>query len=253
MTSAEVGSLFDPPVICWCSGALSQGIPASPNAKSVLYLPENVGIIVTTGNLDTDAALRDAIAHSIKNSKAPLSVKIAREPVSELIASSILVRDTITINFALESRSQVNSVDNAVSLLDGSDLRAGLSDHFRVRTAGSQQFSLRLHRGADLSFLGISHLYLADGGLTPIPSILGQAQREVNMTCSKQELGIPEMVKRELMARGWICRQTIIWAKPNPMPELVRDRCTKAHEYVFLLTKSGRYYFDAEAIAEKVG
>lgn len=53
-----------------------------------------------------------------------------------------------------------------------------------------------------------------------------------------------------LRADGWYLRQDIIWSKPNPMPESVRDRCTKAHEYLFLLSKTDRYYFDAEAIAE---
>ena len=52
------------------------------------------------------------------------------------------------------------------------------------------------------------------------------------------------------MEDGWICRQTIIWHKPNPMPESVTDRCTKAHEYIFLLSKSEKYFFDAEAIKE---
>ena len=53
-----------------------------------------------------------------------------------------------------------------------------------------------------------------------------------------------------LQADGWYLRQDIIWAKPNPMPESVTDRCTKAHEYLFLLSKSARYHYDAEAIAE---
>ena len=53
-----------------------------------------------------------------------------------------------------------------------------------------------------------------------------------------------------LQSDGWYLRQDIIWAKPNPMPESVRDRCTKSHEYLFLLAKSERYYFDAEAIQE---
>jgi len=53
-----------------------------------------------------------------------------------------------------------------------------------------------------------------------------------------------------LQADGWFLRQTIIWHKPGPMPESVTDRCTKAHEYVFLLAKSARYFYDAEAIAE---
>ena len=53
-----------------------------------------------------------------------------------------------------------------------------------------------------------------------------------------------------MQADGWWLRQDIIWHKPNPMPESVRDRCTKAHEYVFLLTKSERYFYDAEAVSE---
>ena len=67
---------------------------------------------------------------------------------------------------------------------------------------------------------------------------------------AKQLIGIPWRVAFALQADGWYLRQDIIWAKPNPMPESVRDRCTKAHEYIFLLAKSERYYFDAKAIAE---
>ena len=66
----------------------------------------------------------------------------------------------------------------------------------------------------------------------------------------KDLIGIPWMLAFALRADGWYLRQDIIWAKPNPMPESVKDRCTKAHEYIFLLTKSARYYFDNEAIKE---
>lgn len=66
----------------------------------------------------------------------------------------------------------------------------------------------------------------------------------------KQLLGIPWKVAFALQADGWYLRQDIIWSKPNPMPESVTDRCTKAHEYVFLLSKSSQYYFDNEAIKE---
>jgi DNA modification methylase len=66
----------------------------------------------------------------------------------------------------------------------------------------------------------------------------------------KDMIGIPWMVAFALRADGWFLRQDIIWSKPNPMPESVRDRCTKAHEYVFLLSKGPRYYFDAAAISE---
>lgn len=67
---------------------------------------------------------------------------------------------------------------------------------------------------------------------------------------SKQLLGMPWRVVLALQADGWVLRQDIIWAKPNPMPESVRDRCTKAHEYIFLLSKSPKYYFDHKAMQE---
>jgi len=68
----------------------------------------------------------------------------------------------------------------------------------------------------------------------------------------KDLIGIPWRVAFALQADGWYLRQDIIWSKPNPMPESVRDRCTKAHEYIFLFSKSPRYHFDAEAIKEPV-
>jgi site-specific DNA-methyltransferase (adenine-specific) len=66
----------------------------------------------------------------------------------------------------------------------------------------------------------------------------------------KDLIGIPWRVAFALQADGWYLRQDIIWHKPNPMPESVTDRCTKAHEYIFLLSKSARYFYDAEAIQE---
>jgi DNA modification methylase len=66
----------------------------------------------------------------------------------------------------------------------------------------------------------------------------------------KQLLGIPWRLALAAQADGWVLRQDIIWHKPSPMPESVTDRCTKAHEYVFLLTKSPTYFFDSVAISE---
>jgi len=67
----------------------------------------------------------------------------------------------------------------------------------------------------------------------------------------KDLIGIPWLLAFALRADGWYLRQDIIWAKPNPMPESVTDRCTKSHEYIFLLSKSAKYYYDAEAIKEE--
>lgn len=67
---------------------------------------------------------------------------------------------------------------------------------------------------------------------------------------AKDMIGIPWMLAFALRTDGWYLRQDIIWHKPNPMPESVRDRCTKAHEYIFLFSKSKKYYYDAYAIEE---
>ena len=67
---------------------------------------------------------------------------------------------------------------------------------------------------------------------------------------TKDLIGIPWMLAFALRADGWYLRQDIIWHKPNPMPESVQDRCTKAHEYIFLMSKSQKYYYDHESIKE---
>jgi DNA modification methylase len=69
---------------------------------------------------------------------------------------------------------------------------------------------------------------------------------------TKDLIGIPWMLAFALRADGWYLRQDIIWHKPNPMPESVQDRCTKAHEYIFLLSKSHKYYYDHESIKDPV-
>ncbi|WP_234735347.1 DNA-methyltransferase [Tellurirhabdus bombi] len=68
----------------------------------------------------------------------------------------------------------------------------------------------------------------------------------------KDLIGVPWMLAFALRADGWYLRQDIIWSKPNPMPESVVDRCTKSHEYIFLLTKSASYYYDIEAVKEPI-
>lgn len=94
----------------------------------------------------------------------------------------------------------------------------------------------------------------SDGTLVP----KGSAKNRMASTFTgtgikhKELIGIPWMLAFALRADGWYLRQEIIWHKPNPMPESVRDRCTKAHEQIFLLTKQPRYYFDNEAIKTPV-
>jgi DNA modification methylase len=82
-------------------------------------------------------------------------------------------------------------------------------------------------------------------------TVLGSLVKTEAPQCKPKDLiGIPWMLAFALRADGWYLRQDIIWHKPNPMPESVRDRCTKAHEYIFLLSKSDKYYFDSDAMKE---
>nr|DAH57939.1 MAG TPA: adenine-specific methyltransferase [Caudoviricetes sp.] len=90
---------------------------------------------------------------------------------------------------------------------------------------------------------------VADDGSVPSWAVRQRTQPQDGFK-PKDLYGQPWRLAFALQDAGWWLRQDIVWAKPNPMPESVRDRCTKAHEYLFLLTKSARYHFDAEAIKE---
>jgi len=89
-------------------------------------------------------------------------------------------------------------------------------------------------------------------GIQQKASYVGEFCKPYRITGYKNKdlIGVPWALAFALRDAGWYLRQDIIWHKPNPMPESIRDRCTKAHEYVFLLTKSARYYFDHTAILE---
>lgn len=86
----------------------------------------------------------------------------------------------------------------------------------------------------------------------PVRKSMTGSTKHLSGVKAKDLIGIPWMLAFALRADGWYLRQDIIWSKPNPMPESVRDRCTKAHEYLFLLSKGPRYYYDQDAIAEPI-
>lgn len=117
----------------------------------------------------------------------------------------------------------------------------------------------RILRDDGTLWLNLGDTYASSGGERSYGSSdggtgRGPGTRRVDVPGSslkpKDLIGIPWRVALALQADGWYLRQDIIWHKPNPMPESVTDRCTKAHEYIFLLTKSERYWYDAKEIAE---
>jgi DNA modification methylase len=109
-------------------------------------------------------------------------------------------------------------------------------------------------------WLNIGDSYNGSGGQGTKPNIMSKEAAEgrggkaikVDGIKPKDLIGIPWMLAFALRADGWYLRQDIIWHKPNPMPESVQDRCTKAHEYIFLMSKSQKYYYDIESIKDPV-
>ena len=120
-------------------------------------------------------------------------------------------------------------------LADDGTLWINIADSYAGGGGGNYSKGTRNNSGQNITNVRNRTDWLSQAGLKP-----------------KDLIGIPWMLAFALRADGWYLRQDIIWHKPNPMPESVRDRCTKAHEYVFLLSKSERYYFDGEAIMEPV-
>lgn len=111
-------------------------------------------------------------------------------------------------------------------------------------------------------WLNLGDSYMAQKNVTPPPQTIGgqrgmpsdfipSNRKDQKGLKHKDLIGIPWRVAFALQADGWWLRQDIVWHKPNPMPESVEDRCTRAHEYIFMLTKKSHYYYDHEAVKEQ--
>ena len=129
-------------------------------------------------------------------------------------------------------------------------------DEFVSALAGVFREVRRVLRDDGTVWLNLGDSYANGGRASRAPDAKNPHAREMSFRPAdglkaKDLIGIPWRVAFALQADGWYLRQDIIWHKPNPMPESVKDRCTKAHEYLFLLSKAEKYYFDGEAIKEK--
>ena len=136
-------------------------------------------------------------------------------------------------------------VDNMVSIFN--QVHRVLKDEGTVwLNLGDSYYNYRPGAGQTLSKQTIAN---SDQDL---PKECARRGNKIKGLKEKSLVGIPWRVALALQEEGWILRQDIIWHKPNPMPESVKDRCTKAHEYIFLLTKNKKYYYDNEAILEPI-
>ena len=128
-----------------------------------------------------------------------------------------------------------------------------LVDLFReIRRVLKKDGTIWVNIGDSYAHTGIA----GSGGISKVqcgnPGSYFKINKKFDFGCKPKDLvGIPWMLAFALRNDGWFLRQDIIWHKPNPMPESCTDRCTKAHEYIFLLSKNERYYFDNEAIQEE--
>jgi len=110
---------------------------------------------------------------------------------------------------------------------------------------GDSYYNYRPGKGQSLAKQSVS------SSKQDLPDVCARRGNKLDGLKEKDLIGIPWLLAFALRADGWYLRQDIIWHKPNPMPESVQDRCTKAHEYIFLLSKSQKYYFDSKAMKEK--
>lgn len=185
--------------------------------------------------------------------------------VNHSIGSSSLVGTTTTQNHSQEpsldrngncSRCGAKRIDQQLGLESSPDLYVqSMVDIFRqVRRCLRPDGTLWLNLGDSYAGggRGGGGLFADERpGWADVPMEFGKKRGILGLK-NKDLVGIPWRVAFALQADGWYLRQDIIWAKPNPMPESVRDRCTKSHEYLFMLSKNPKYFYDANAVAEPV-
>lgn len=225
-------------------------------SEMILNQMDHISIVSTNLNSQRQTILgilRSARTGAGKDDKASLSVN---QPDKPSVCNVVVWHsrwDSISINAIGKGVPNVNPMDYSIPLTNCPDSFACSLSDLRVIKASQEEIVFRSKMGGfEFVVSNVRHLFFSrkDGGIIPYASVYKQASAQSNMAQQKQEIGVPDSVKKALQADGWICRNTIIWHKPNPLPESVSDRCTKAHEYIFLLTKSPRYYFDNHAIRE---
>ena len=244
------------PCYCWI------GVPALSVSRNmadleiIFYSGYDISIIITEHNSNSEPKLRIPAVGSAGagvDNKRSFAIKEPCKPITEVISDGETIGDIASLDATPKRLPNIYFIDKAVSFGNGLSPRSGDISNFRITKATLEQFNFSVpDSGFNVAIHGVSHFYTSNmyGSFIHYNQLYHKAEQLSNEMQSKQELGVPEMVKRALMRDGWICRSTIIWHKPNAMPESVTDRPTKAHEYIFLLAKSRRYFYDADAIRE---
>lgn len=244
------------PCYCWI------GVPALSVSRNmadleiIFYSGYDISIIITEHNSNSEPKLRIPAVGSAGagvDNKRSFAIKEPCKPITEVISDGETIGDIASLDATIKRLPNIYFIDEAVSFGNGLNPRSGYISNFRITKATLEQFNFSVpDSGFNVAVHGVSHFYTSNmyGSFIHYNQLYHKAEQLLNEMQSKQELGVPEMVKRALMRDGWICRSTIIWNKPNPMPESVTDRPTKSHEYIFLLSKSQKYFYDVEAVKE---
>lgn len=243
------------PCYCWISYPVAFMSRNVTDLEIILDAGDSPNIIISNhyANGKSELIVPWIVSDSSKGGYSSLAVKESGKPITEIVSDGQAVGNSVTFDSPLESLPDIYFINQTVPFGNGFYPSSSDACNFRVTKSTHEQVSFSASDGRFyLTALDVSHLFFLNsyGSFVRYIELYDKAIRKSNATQAKQELGIPDLVKRALMEDGWICRSTIIWSKPNPMPESVTDRPTKAHEYLFLLTKSARYYYDNEAIKE---
>jgi DNA modification methylase len=249
----KVINLFNAKGYACLTGSFSQVVRNKSTLEIFFNEMDNITIVHSDLNPDLDSVLRIFTIGRRAGEKVytTLAVKKATEPIPEGICDIESVWYSITQNAAGESIIDINFINKPIAFADTFNSAASHFGNLKIRKASVQHLNFFFSDlSIDFTSSNVSHVYYVNafGSLVSHMQKYEDAIQRYNEFQRKQEIGIPDLVKIALKKSGWICRQTIIWAKPNPMPESVTDRCTKSHEYIFLLSKSHKYYFDQDAI-----
>lgn len=253
----QVFNILNNPSYCWIGcPVVSYVMTNSTDIEIVFDAVDSLSVIISDLNTNIHPIFgirRVASAGTSKQGDSSLPIEETHEPMPKCIRDIEPIGDIVTFDTPLKRFPDIYLVDETVSLGDRFNPTASYSGDFCVTHASPEQISFNLQCcGIDIRTTCIAHLYAPNkfGSFVHYAELYDKAKRKSNTLRPKQELGIPFMLRQALMEDGWICRSTIIWHKPNCMPESVKDRPTKSHEYLFLLSKSEQYYYNSEAIKE---
>ena len=213
------------------------------------------GVVVANGDSQAKSKLGirwSARTRSGKDDETSLAIDYSDEPRGK----SNVCRHSDWHSFASHARSKgainIDPVNQPIPFGNGFNSFACLASDFSVRKASKEHISLVSVTSGVRVTIRQPRFLLSNGSLYPLSALYNEAIRKSNRLQAKQCLGVPWVVAQALQDDGWILRCPIVWWKTPCMPESIEDRPTRAHEFIFLLSKSARYYYDAAAIRERL-